>query len=138
MQGYNVILIYNTGADKILMCKRRHEPFKNLLNLVGGKIEPEEHGLTAAYREMFEETGIISDDIHLYHLMDFTYYCSDCYLEVYVGKLKRDVPVSGVENELFWIDSSKNFYDTEIFAGYGNIGHIIGETLTWKTKVLQD
>ena len=56
MQGYNVILIYNSNREKILMCKRSKEPFKGLFNLVGGKIENGEDGLSAAYREMIEET----------------------------------------------------------------------------------
>lgn len=56
------------------MCKRSREPFKGLLNLVGGKIENNEDGLSAAYREMFEETSITYNDIRLSHLMDFTYF----------------------------------------------------------------
>ena len=39
MQGYNVIWVLNKNADKVLMCKRRKEPYKGLYNLVGGKIE---------------------------------------------------------------------------------------------------
>lgn len=138
MQGYNLLLIYNTNCEKILMCKRRKEPFKGLFNLVGGKIELDENGLSAAYREMFEETSIMADNIILTHLMDFTYYCSSCYVEVYVGKLKSDVAVSGDENELFWIDSNSNFFDNTVFAGGGNIGHIIRETKTWTEKALLD
>lgn len=114
---------------------RRREPFKGLYNLVGGKIEPKEDGLAAAYREMLEETSIASDDINLFHLMDFTYYCSDCYVEVYTGKLKHDVPVSGDENELLWMEKDHNFFDKTVFAGDGNIGHIIEEAKAWEAKV---
>jgi 8-oxo-dGTP pyrophosphatase MutT (NUDIX family) len=38
-------------------------------------------GLDAAYRELFEETNISSDNIELHHLMDFTYYDADILLE---------------------------------------------------------
>ena len=39
MRGYNIIVVYNENADKILMCKRKKEPYKGLANFVGGKIE---------------------------------------------------------------------------------------------------
>jgi 8-oxo-dGTP diphosphatase len=105
------------------MCKRRKEPYKGLYNLVGGKIEPGEDGLTAAYRELKEETGIA--DIRLVHLMDFVYHQKDsCRVEVYAGRLTRDAEVYGDENELAWLDITENFFDISRFAGEGNIGHI--------------
>ena len=73
MQGYNVILLFNTDYDKLLMCTRKKEPYKGLSNLVGGKIEPNENGLAAAYRELSEETGVTKNDVILKHLMTFTY-----------------------------------------------------------------
>ena len=128
MQGLNVIWIFNPTADKVLMCKRHKEPYKGLYNLVGGKIEPNEDGLTAAYRELQEETGIAG--IQLTHLMDFTYFQSDywgsCRMEVYVGRLTQDVTLHGDEKELEWIDINENFFDLTRFAGEGNIGHILG------------
>ncbi|MCS7463704.1 NUDIX domain-containing protein [Paenibacillus doosanensis] len=125
MQGYNVIMIYNKDMDRLLMCKRLKEPYLGLSNLVGGKIEPGEPGPEAAYRELREETGISAEDVRLRHLMDFTYYLQDCYVEVYVGKLKRDVIVSGDENELYWSDLERDFFDMALYAGEGNIGHMI-------------
>jgi len=59
MQGLNVIWVFNPAADKVLMCKRHKNPYKGLYNLVGGKIEPDEGGLSAAYRELKEETNIM-------------------------------------------------------------------------------
>ena len=56
MQGLNVIWVFNPTNNKVLMCKRHKEPYKGLYNLVGGKIEPDEDGLAAAYRELQEET----------------------------------------------------------------------------------
>jgi len=129
MQGLNVIWVLNPTADKVLMCKRYKEPFKGLYNLVGGKIEPGENGLTAAYRELEEETGIAN--VKLIHFMDFTYYQGNsCRLEVYVGQLAEDTPVSGDEKELVWIDTNEDFFDMNRFAGYGNIGHIFKEIKT--------
>jgi 8-oxo-dGTP diphosphatase len=123
MQGYNVIWVFNLTADRALFCKRRKEPYKGLYNLVGGKIEPNEDGLTAAYRELHEETGII--DIELVHVMDFTYFLRDaCRVEVYFGKLSADTDVGGDEKELVWLDLGEDFFDMSRFAGEGNIGHI--------------
>jgi len=124
MRGFNLILVFNPTADKILMCKRHKEPYTGLHNLVGGKIESGEDGLTAAYRELKEETNIT--EIELVHLMDGTYFVANSYrLEVYVGKLEKDVPVYGDEKELVWIDINENFFDMTRFAGDGNIGHIL-------------
>ena len=106
------------------MCKRHKEPYTGLYNLVGDKIESGEDGLTAAYRELKEETNIT--EIELIHLMDGTYFVTNSYrLEIYVGKLEKDIPVYGDEKELVWIDINENFFDMTRFAGDGNIGHIL-------------
>ena len=125
MKGYNVILLFNMDYNRLLMCTRKKEPYKGLSNLVGGKIEPGENGLNAAYRELQEETNVTPTDVTLIHLMDFTYYLTDCYVEVYAGKLKRNIEVSGDENDLYWSDLHHDFFDMNKFAGEGNIGHMI-------------
>lgn len=125
MQGYNLVVIFNKKADRMLMCERRKDPYKGLSNFVGGKIEANEDGMDAAYRELWEETAITSEDIELVHLMDFTYCLDHCYVEVYVGKLKHDVNVCGDENELYWSTLEHDFFDPTKYAGEGNIGHIM-------------
>ncbi|MGR3762993.1 NUDIX hydrolase [Rossellomorea sp. NS-SX7] len=125
MKGYNVLMVYNKEMDKLLMCERLKDPYKGLRNLVGGKIEKGETGSEAAYRELAEETTISKEDITLHHLMDFTYHHQNCYVEVYAGRLNRDVPVSGDENILYWSGLDHNFFDTSLYAGEGNIGHMI-------------
>ena len=137
MRGYNVIVVYNENADKILMCKRKKDPYKGLANFVGGKIEKNENGLDAAYRELEEETTITKDDIMLLHIMDFKYYIENYYLEVYVGKLNKIVDVNGTENKLFWSTLDNNFFDETQYAGEGNIGHIVQHIETLKGDLLQ-
>ena len=132
MQGYNVVVVFNKDMDRMLMCRRKKEPYKGLSNFVGGKIEKDEDGYAAAYREMQEESGISSDDISLTHLVDFTYPLDECYVEVYVGRLNKSVEVKGDENELYWSELDKNFFDSSLYAGYGNIGHIM--ELIWLYK----
>jgi 8-oxo-dGTP diphosphatase len=138
MQGYNVLMIYNKEMNKLLMCERLKDPYKGLRNLVGGKIEHGEPGLEAAYRELFEETDISKEDINLHHLMDFTYYHQNCYVEVYVGRLNRDVKVSGDENILYWSGLDHNFFDMSLYAGEGNIGHIIEQVNSVSERLLSE
>ena len=126
MQGLNLIWVFNPTSDKVLMCKRHKEPYIGLFNLVGGKIEENESGLTEAYRELLEETGIQPSHLigELRHLMDFTYPIASEYVEVYVGRLVAPIPVSGDEMELIWLDINDDLFDMSRFAGEGNIGHV--------------
>ena len=125
MQGYNLIVVFNPNENAMLMCKRLHQPYLGLSNFVGGKIEKGENGIDAAYRELWEETSITKEDINLNHLMDFTYHLDDCYVEVYVGKLNKEITVTGDENALYWSDFEHDFFDPKLYAGEGNIGHIM-------------
>lgn len=138
MQGYNVLMIYNKDMDKLLMCERLKDPYKGLSNLVGGKIENGETSIEAAYRELLEETNISKEDIDLHHLMDFKYYLQNCYVEVYVGKLKGEVSVFGDENILYWSDLDNNFFDMCLYAGEGNIGHMIEQVNNIKDRLFSD
>ena len=114
---FNVIAIIDSNCKNILMCKRRKNPYKGLYNFVGGKIEKGEDGLSAAYRELQEETSISKSDVVLTHFMDLNYHLSNIKLEVYVGLLNKEVRLHGDENELIWMDINENFFDTSKFAG---------------------
>ena len=108
----NLVIVFNKNKDKVLMCQRRKDPYKGKLNFVGGKVQKGESSECAAYRELFEETGISSKDIVLHHLVDSIYFIHG--LEVY-----------GDENPLLWIDVNSNFFDIDKFAGKGNLGHFM-------------
>ena len=111
MKKLNVIIVYNKEENKILMCKREKEPYKGKFNLVGGKVEQNEDELHAAYRELREETGITDKDITLTHIMNFQYKMQDMELEVYAGKLNKNVDLIEELNKLYWIDKNENFFD---------------------------
>ncbi len=32
MQGYNLIVVFNENADRLLMCRRKKDPYKGKLN----------------------------------------------------------------------------------------------------------
>ena len=71
---YNCIIVFNKIKDRALFCKRQKDPYKGLYNFVGGKVEPGEDAEAAAYRELFEETGITRRQIRLYRLMEMFQY----------------------------------------------------------------
>lgn len=135
MKKLNVILVYNKKEDKILMCKREKEPYKGKFNLVGGKVELNEDELSGAYRELQEETGITNKDITLTHIMNFQYKMSDIELEVYAGKLDKDVKLVEEVNKLYWMSKDENFFDFNKFAGEGNIGHMVQQIEIYKDKL---
>lgn len=135
MKKLNVIIVYSNNEEKILMCHRKKEPYKGLYNLVGGKIEENEDYLDAAYRELNEETGITSEDIKLVHVMDFSYQINGIELQVYAGKLNKEVEVVDEVNKLYWFDSNEDFFNTSRFAGEGNIGHMIEQIKLYKEDI---
>lgn len=133
----NIIIIFNQNEDKVLMCLRKKDPYKGLYNFVGGKLEPDENDLDAAYRELFEETSITKADINLVRLMDFNYYMSNIELQVYVGKLVEDVVTIEEVNKLVWIDTKENFFDYKKFAGEGNIGHMMEQIKIYRNLIFK-
>ena len=120
---------------RTLMCKRTKNPYKGMLNLVGGKIEKDNDGLNEAYRELKEETNIGNADIKLTHFMNIEYIAYDKLIEVYYGILNKEVELIEEVNKLEWIDINDNFFDITKYAGEGNIGHIIEEIkINFKTN----
>jgi 8-oxo-dGTP diphosphatase len=135
MQGYNCIMVYSQDREQLLFCKRKKNPYKGLYNFVGGKIEAGEDGFVAAYRELQEETGIEATDIELSHMMDFTYYNQDCYVEVYVGCLNQDIRLVEEAHPLCWLPLTEDFFDMGKFAGEGNIGHMVEQVVQFGVGV---
>ena len=131
--NYNLIAVFDESAEHLLMCLRRKDPYKGLYNFVGGKIEPGEDGMAAAYRELFEETGVAKDDIRLHSVMMMDYPLDSIHMEAYAGRLNKAVEVRGDENDLIWLPITENFFDHTRFAGDGILGHIVWEVLQDKT-----
>ena len=130
MKKMNVIVVFDSTLENILMCKRTKEPYMGMYSLVGGKIEKENDGLNEAYRELEEETNIKKSDIELIHFMNLTYTKWNKELEVYYGILKNEVELIEEVNKLEWVSVNDNFFDMNRYAGEGNIGHIIEEIKT--------
>ena len=124
-QVYNCIIVFNKAKNAVLFCKRKKDPYKGKYNFVGGKVNRDESSEHAAYRELWEETGITRRQIRLYRLMDIRYYHQDFDLEMYVGQLHEDIQLKEEVNPLLWLPVDENFADRDRFAGEQNIAHIM-------------
>ncbi len=127
MRKLNLIVVFNASLDKVLFCIRAKEPYKGLYNFVGGKVEENESNDDAAYRELFEETGISNKDIELDHFMDLNYFKYENNLQVYYGILKHEVNLVEEKNKLEWVTINEELLDNAKFAGNYNIAHIISQ-----------
>lgn len=131
MKKYNLIVVFDKSMKKSLFCIRAKEPYKGLYNFVGGKIEAGEEDYEAAYRELYEETGISNKDIDLDYFLELNYFKYGNTLQVYYGILRHDVELVEEKNKLEWVDIGDNLLDNTKFAGNYNIPHIIKQILVF-------
>ena len=57
--------------------------------------------------------------------MNMEYKLKDIELQIFAGKLNKDVEVIEEVNKLYWLSKNENYFDVTKFAGEGNIGHMI-------------
>ena len=131
MRKLNLIVVFNKNLDKALFCIRAKEPYKGLYNFVGGKVEDGEDNDDAAYRELFEETGISRNDIELDHFMDLNYFKYDNNIQVYYGVLNHQVKLIEEKNKLEWVFINEELLNNKKYAGNYNIPHIIRQIKTY-------
>lgn len=125
MRKLNLIVVFNKDLSDCLFCIRAKEPYKGMYNFVGGKVEEGESNDDAAYRELFEETGISNNDIKLEHFMDLNYFKYENNLQVYYGILENEVKLVEEKNKLEWVKIDDGLLNNDKFAGNYNIPHII-------------
>ena len=125
MRQLNLIVVFNKDLSNCLFCIRAKEPYKGMYNFVGGKVEEGESNDDAAYRELFEETGISNTDIKLDHFMDLNYFKYENNLQVYYGILENEVELVEEKNKLEWVKIDDGLLNNDKFAGNYNIPHII-------------
>ena len=125
MRKLNLIVVFNKDLSDCLFCIRAKEPYKGMYNFVGGKVEEGESNDDAAYRELFEETGISNTDIKLDHFMDLNYFKYENNLQVYYGILENEVELVEEKNKLEWVKIDDGLLNNDKFAGNYNIPHII-------------
>jgi len=131
MRKLNLIVVFNKNLNEVLFCIRAKEPYKGLYNFVGGKVEENETEYDAAYRELFEETGISYNDIELDYFMDINYYKYENSIQVFYGILNNEVKLIEEKNKLEWIVINDELLDNRKFAGHYNIPHIIEQIKTY-------
>lgn len=125
MRKLNLIVVFDKNLSNCLFCIRAKEPYKGMYNFIGGKVEEGESNDDAAYRELFEETGISNTDIKLDHFMDLNYFKYENNLQVYYGILKNEVELVEEKNKLEWVKIDDGLLNNDKFAGNYNIPHII-------------
>lgn len=125
MRKLNLIVVFDKNLSNCLFCIRAKEPYKGMYNFVGGKVEEGESNDDAAYRELFEETGISNTDIKLEHFMDLNYFKYENNLQVYYGILENEVKLVEEKNKLEWVKIDDGLLNNDKFAGNYNIPHII-------------
>lgn len=125
MRKLNLIVVFNNDLEKALFCIRAKEPYKGPYNFVGGQVEENETNDEAAYRELYEETGISNQDIELDHFMDLNYFKYGNNIQVYYGILKHEVTLVEEKNKLSWLAINDELLDNSKFGGNYNIPHII-------------
>ena len=141
MKRYNITMLVDEKGENVLMCRRVKPPYQGLYNLVGGKAEPGEDSLHAAYRELREETGVTAADTTLRLLATFSYPQGGAglpayELQAYVGRLRREVKIAGEENPLRWTPLTENFFDLDRYAGEGSIGHVVETVRRYRPEML--
>ena len=131
-----LIMVFDKNLEYLLFCKRAKNPYKGKLNFVRGKVRYDEHSKIGAYRELEEETGIRRGDIDLHRMMELKFTAfpeHDSKLIVYAGILDKPAITTNLKEELNpleWLPvTGVNFWDTNLFAGDGNIGYFIVEAL---------
>ena len=116
MRKLNLIVVFSKDLKEALFCIRAKEPYKGLYNFVGGKVEKDEDNETAAYRELFEETGISKENIKLDHFMDLNYFKYENNIQVYYGILENEVKLVEEKNKLVWLPINEKLLDNKKFA----------------------
>ncbi|PLS18885.1 hypothetical protein CVD28_00345 [Bacillus sp. M6-12] len=142
MKEYVVGLIFDNNMEHVLMLKRAKEPYGDLYNGVGGKIEPTESPKEAMIRETEEEIGLTPEFFtKTNHLLSLTLPTS-VQLEVFYSILNVDKETLIFEKEtregiLEWLSIKEdNLLDASnsLIAGDGNIAYFTQFALNLENK----
>lgn len=105
-QQYTLTIVFNKDKTHVLMLMHNKQ---QMLNFIGGKVEPNESQTEASYRELFEETGISEKDIELYYVQTATEEFSNgdsWHLYITTGVLKHDIELIPEKDKLMWVSAT--------------------------------
>jgi len=124
-------LVFLRHENSILLLKGSPQKklWANLYNGIGGHIERGEDVYTAAYRELFEETGLIPDHLYLCGIIivdssDFT----GIGIFVFTGYSSRIETIPSDEGSLVWVDKEDVFE----FNLVDDLYELLPRVLKWK------
>ena len=102
-QQYTLTIVFSEDKTRVLMLMHNKQ---QMLNFIGGKVEPNESQTEASYRELFEETGISEDDIRLHYVQTAIEEFADgdsWHLYITTGILEHDIELVPEKNKLEWV-----------------------------------
>lgn len=99
---YTRVVVVSRYNGKWVYCRQKG---KNTWEIPGGHIEPGEDWLTAAKREMYEETGAVEIKIEPICVFSISTYALLCYAEI--TKFDK-LPESEIEEVRFFDDEPEN------------------------------
>lgn len=116
-----IVLCYIQYKGKVLLIKRRNEPYRGYYALIGGKVEKGEHLEDAAIREVYEECGLVASGATLVASS------SEIVTDANTGELLYEydmsllvisidclVTTASCEGELYWMDRSNFLASDEV------------------------
>lgn len=140
MKKYVVILLFNDDMSKILLMKRKKNPYIGLYNGIGGKIEENESVFECCMRETMEEINVDLFDPKLlvtctYPESNKSHKNSNIELNVMYDIIQESDFEENEEGTFEWLPIDF-VLDTnnKLIAGYGNVGLFAREILGLENK----
>ena len=140
MKKYVLVLLFNEDMSKILLMKRKKNPYTGLYNGIGGKVENEENVFECCLRETIEEINVTLTNPK--HLVTCTYPESNKFhknsnieLNVMYDITKESKFEENEEGIFEWLPIDF-VLDTnnKLIAGYSNVGLFAREILGIENK----
>ena len=108
-----VVALIRDNDNKILFTRRAHEPFKGMLDLPGGFVDPGESAEEALHREIEEELGkkvtkyrYINSFPNLYPYDGLTYFTVDLFYECEIDSTSDITPMDDV-TDVLWLKANE-------------------------------